>query len=142
MKVLNIKDIPSHIDERGEIQMIIENCDIGSISKIHSNPNSIRANHYHPIDEHTILVIEGQVEYYERERIYKENKLKYGNLNRIVLNKNDIYHTVRNFEHTMYFPCDTTFLCFSKLPRNQENYEKETIRVPYDLRNLYNGWEV
>lgn len=139
---MNIKELPNYIDARGKIQMVIESAQVGSISIIDSEPNSTRANHYHPDDEHTILITKGQIEYYERERLYTNKGLQFGPINRVILNEGDLYHTRRQFEHTMYFPCANQFICFSKLPRTQENYEKETIKIDFDLRQLYNNWVV
>src|SRR5947208_1473864 len=65
-KFMNLSDLPCHKDIRGKIQMVLESCSIGSISIIDSEPNSLRANHMHLQDEHTILILEGQVEYYEK----------------------------------------------------------------------------
>jgi hypothetical protein len=37
----------------------------------------------------------------------------------------------------MYFIKDSVFWCFSKLSRAQENYEADTIRLEFDLREKY-----
>lgn len=128
---MNLKDNPNHVDSRGKIQMILESCQIGSISRIESEAGTTRANHTHPKDSHWILINEGQIEIYEED--CRKNIIK------TVLNKGDIHYTPPKTPHTMYFPCFTSFFCYSLLPRSQDNYEQETIRFDYSLRDLYNS---
>jgi hypothetical protein len=133
MQIIHLKDQPAHNDERGEIQMILESCEIGSISRIASNVDSSRARHYHPADYHWCEVIEGCVEYYEQfynGRFDEPVLLK-------TLHKGDIFFTPPMNSHEMIFPCYTVLNCYSHLPRVQSNYEKETIRFSHSLRDLY-----
>lgn len=127
---MNIKNISNYVDNRGKIQMILESCQIGSISRIESEAGSERANHYHPKDSHWILINEGQIEIYEQARGSEEIK-------KTILNKGDLHFTGPMINHTMYFPCYTSFDCYSALPRVQANYENETIRIEKSLKSLY-----
>ena len=129
-------NIKKYIDDRGEIGMVLESCSIGSISLIKTVAGKTRANHYHPADTHHIYISKGHMEIYERpvnssnvKPIKKE------------LVEGDGWFTDFGLEHTMFFPVDCEFWCFSKLPRNQSNYETETIRFSHDLRNIYNDWK-
>ena len=131
MKIKNLNDLNSYSDERGKIQMILESIDIGSVSRIESITDSTRANHWHKNDTHWILVNSGQIEYYEREVGSDRCPDKY------VLNVGDMIFTEAGWEHTMYFTCDTVFECYSKLKRTSENYENETVRFAYSLRDIY-----
>ena len=124
-----------HTDNRGTIEMILETCNIGSISLIQSVSGATRANHYHPLDEHTIYITKGVMEIYERPVGSNQKPIKQ------ILNVGDKWHTKCMLEHTMYFNTDCDIFCFSKLPRVQENYEKETIRFNHDLRDIYNNWK-
>lgn len=121
-----------HKDNRGVIEMILESTSVGSISMIRSYAGSTRANHYHPVDTHWIYITKGVMEIYERPVGSNEKPIKQR------LSEGDLWFTDCGLEHTMYFLTDCDFWCFSKLPRDQENYEKETIRFNHDLRNIYN----
>lgn len=133
---MNIKDLPCHRDERGEIQMIIESAQVGSVSKITSVSNSFRANHFHRNDNHTILITKNWMEIYESpisDVPFKPVKT--------ILQEGDLHFTSSMVLHTMFFPVDCEFLCFSKLSRTQDNYESETIRFENNLRDIYLNWE-
>ena len=131
-EIINIKDNPSYIDDRGRISMVLESCQIGSVSIINSEPQKTRANHFHKTDNHVILILEGQIEMYERDINKLDQKpIKY------ILNKGDIYKTENLVQHTMFFPCYTSFLCLSKLPRDTKNYENDTIRFNYSLKDIF-----
>jgi dTDP-4-dehydrorhamnose 3,5-epimerase-like enzyme len=131
MKIKNLKEMNSHIDGRGTIQMILESCEIGSISRIDSVAGATRANHWHKHDTHWILVNSGQIEYYERELNADRKPDKY------VLNEGDMIFTESGWEHSMYFSKDTSFECYSKLKRTSENYESETVRFEKSLKDVY-----
>lgn len=131
MKIVSLGKLNAHKDERGKIQMILESCEIGSISRIDSLKGTTRANHWHKHDTHWILVNTGQIEYYEREVGSTRIPDKY------LLNEEDMIFTEAGWEHTMYFPTDTVFDCYSKLKRTSENYENETVRFAYSLKDLY-----
>lgn len=135
MKIImneNIKTNPNYVDERGSIEMIAENCSVGSISRITSLPNTERANHTHFGGEgHTIVVNEGQIHIYERSNGTNEIPIL------TVLNKGDIHFTPEKSDHCMFFPTFTVFDCYSVLPRNSASYEKNTVRLGYSLKDIY-----
>ncbi len=132
---MNIKNLPNYKDDRGSIEMIMESCNIGSISRISTEPNHGRASHYHLHDGHIIIINEGQIEIYERKANTDDRPTK------TILNKGDIYFTGPMIEHYMFMPCYTVFDCYSLLPRNSSNYESETIRFNHNLKEIYNNWE-
>ena len=130
---MNIKDNDIYKDDRGEIQMVLPSCQIGSISRIVTEPDKFRANHYHLTDGHWIIINEGQVLIYERVRGQAV-------VTKTVLNKGDIHFTGPLIDHLMYMPVYTVFDCYSLKSRDSENYEKETIRLTGaedNLRNYY-----
>ncbi len=133
-EIVNLYSLPNYIDERGRIQMILESCSIGSISRIISEPNTTRANHKHFLDNHWIEVIEGQIELYERT--YDCDKPT-----KRVLNVNDMAFTPYEVSHTMFFPVFTIFNCYSKLSRKQRDYEADTIKFDYSLKDVYDNWK-
>lgn len=131
---MNLKDLPKHVDSRGCIQSVLQNCDIGSISLITSEANTERASHYHLYPEgHYILITEGEIWIYERaahsDKVPVETKLKVG----------DIHWTPPGVSHTMFFPIKNSFYCFSVLPRDPESYEKNTVRIPMSLKAIYDA---
>src|SRR4051812_47457296 len=121
----NLNELPSYKDERGSIQMVLENCDVKSISKIYSNGNTVRARHWHKKDGHFILVNFGQIDIYERSIHDNSNPVK------TTLVQGDVWFTGPEIVHEMYFPIPTFFDCYSLLPRDSSGYEKDTVRVDY-----------
>lgn len=122
-------------DNRGTIEMILESTSVGSVSLIKSNSGATRANHYHPVDTHYIYITTGDMEIYERPVGSNVKPIKQ------TLREGDLWFTNNGLEHTMYFLTDCDFWCFSKLPRNQKNYESETVRFNHDLRDTFNNWK-
>lgn len=130
----NLIDLPKHKDSRGSIQMILPDCNIQSISRIETLGGHTRAQHWHRNDGHYIETLVGEVWLFERpvgsEDCPKLIKVKEG----------DIAFTGPNIEHEMFFPTFTVFNCYSLLPRTKENYENETVRFDYSLREIYNAF--
>lgn len=131
---MNISKLPRYDTHQGTINMIFESCNIGSVSIIRTLAGKTRANHYHPNDEHYILVTQGYLEIYER----KVGDDKPENVTLTIVQVGDVHLTPKMTEHTMYFPEYCEFWCFSKLPRNSENYEAETVRFDKSLKEIYN----
>ena len=128
---MNIKTNPNHIDERGTISMILESCEVRSISRIECFPNTTRAKHWHKNDGHWIIVNFGSMEYYERAANTDEVPKK------VVLRRGDIFFTGPGLEHEMYFPDFCEFDCYSLLPRDSASYENETFRFTHSLKSIY-----
>ncbi|MFM9826073.1 hypothetical protein [Flavobacterium sp.] len=134
----NLKNLPSHVDNRGLIQAILEQCNVGSITCITSEPNTERANHWHRDPEgHTILITEGEIWIYEVD--INSLELKDHQIKKTVLKVGDIHWTGPNVAHTMFFPVKNSFYCFSVLPRDPESYEKNTVRIPTSLKSIYDA---
>ena len=131
---MNLINLPKHKDSRGSIQMILDVCSIGSISRIDSLAGTTRAKHWHRNDGHFIETLVGEVWLFERpvgsSDCPKLIKVKVG----------DIAFTGPNIEHEMFFPQFTVFNCYSLLPRQSHNYENETVRFDYSLREIYNAF--
>ena len=111
--------------------MIMESCNIQSISRISTEPENGRAGHYHLTDGHFIIINEGQIEIYERPTGSIEKPTK------TILNKGDIHFTGPLVDHYMWMPCFTIFDCYSLLSRTSDNYEKETVKIDINLKDLY-----
>ncbi len=110
-------------DVRGSILSI---CDIPckNVSIINCNKNTIRSNHYHKKDYHIMHVVKGEIDYFYKT--IKGKKIKY-----LKVKKNDLIFPPPMEIHATYFPKNTILIVSSKNPRDQETYEKDTVRVDF-----------
>jgi dTDP-4-dehydrorhamnose 3,5-epimerase-like enzyme len=121
---------PAYTDERGIIQMILEDEPITSVSIISSKAGSTRASHWHKTDSHYCWVASGKIEYFERA-VGSKSTPKF-----TVVNAGQLFYTPPLVEHEMYFPEDTVFHCYSTLSRKNKDYEKDTTRLGFSLKDL------
>ena len=105
------------IDERGKISNYELTEPINLIGYIESKKNTVRANHYHPIQEQKCLVIKGQF-----ISIYKDLLDKDAIVQTHVVNAGDLVVTKPNVAHAMLFTEDTIFLNLVRGEREHENY--------------------
>ena len=123
------------IDDRGKISNYELPESINLIGLISSKEGTIRANHFHPIQEQKCLLTKGQV-----ISVYKD--LLNSNSPKIthVLNQGDLIITKPNTAHAMIFSKDSVFLNLVKGEREHKNYGiTHTIRhifVNEDEKNL------
>ena len=99
----------------------------GSVSVLYCDRGSVRARHYHREDDHTLYVVEGEVEYYERaigasecpepQRFYER----------------DMFHTPPMREHAMRFPEGAILVSMSSRSRTHEEHEADVVRVEFKL---------
>ena len=115
------------IDFRGMISNYELTEPINLIGLITSKKNTIRANHYHPIQEQKCLVTDGQFISVYKDLLSEDNKIITH-----VVNKGDITVTKPNVAHTMVFTKDTTFLNLVRGEREHENYGI-THTIPHTL---------
>jgi oxalate decarboxylase/phosphoglucose isomerase-like protein (cupin superfamily) len=108
-------------DARGEILSIVDNA-VTNVSLITCNPGAIRSNHYHLNDFHFMYVLDGEMDYF-----YKEKHS--GEIKSIRVRSGDSVFTPHNEIHATHFPVKTRLVVSSKLPRDQESYERDTVRV-------------
>jgi|TARA_B100001093_G_C26001932_1_gene666042 oxalate decarboxylase/phosphoglucose isomerase-like protein (cupin superfamily) len=111
-----------HSDNRGCIQSIV-NENNSNVSIITSKKFSIRSNHYHLTDSHFMYTIKGS--YYYLFKPANSNHI----LTRVKVNQGSLIFTPPMESHVTIFLEDTTLLVISKNPRDQETYEKDTVRV-------------
>jgi oxalate decarboxylase/phosphoglucose isomerase-like protein (cupin superfamily) len=110
-------------DARGGILSIVDE-PVMNVSIITCNPGAIRSNHYHLNDFHFMYVLEGEIDYFFKSRETDEiGYLKVGQGDNIFTPANEI--------HATYFPVRTRLIVSSKLPRDQESYERDTVRVRF-----------
>ena len=110
-------------DTRGQILSIVDD-KISNVSIITCTPGSIRSNHYHLKDFHYMYVLEGEIDYFFKKM--NSDKIEY-----LKVNKGQNIFTPPNEIHATYFPITTTLIVSSLHPRDQETYEKDTVRVDF-----------
>ena len=105
------------IDSRGKISNYELSEPINLIGYIESKKGSVRANHYHPVQEQKCLLIKGQyISVYQD--LLEKNAPKITH----VVNAGDLIVTRPNVAHTMVFTQDSIFLNLVRGEREHENY--------------------
>ena len=117
------RNISRSNDPRGEILSIVDEA-VMNVSIITCNLGAIRSNHYHLRDFHFMYVLEGEINYFYKE--IGTNETKY-----IKVCVGDNIFTPDNEIHATHFPVKTRLIVTSKLPRDQDSYERDTVRVPF-----------
>ena len=115
------------IDKRGKISNYELTEPINLIGYIESIKGSMRANHYHPVQEQKVLLIKGQF-----ISLYKSLLDKNAPKVTHVVNEGDSVVTKPNVAHTMVFTKDSIFLNLVRGEREHENYGI-THTLPYPL---------
>ncbi len=119
-----IKNIQRSEDSRGNILSIVD-YEVSNVSLIKCNAGSIRSNHYHLTDWHLMYVLHGQIDYFFKG-LDENSEVKY-----LRVCEGDNIFTPPNEIHATYFPIETLLVVSSKNPRDQETYEKDTVRVNF-----------
>lgn len=114
------KNVQRDADERGDILSIVDET-VQNVSIITCNPGSVRSNHLHHSDFHFMYVLEGEIDYF-----YKD--VDTGELKYLKVREGDNIFTPDNELHATYFPVRTRLIVSSKFPRDQETYERDTVR--------------
>jgi nucleoside-diphosphate-sugar epimerase/dTDP-4-dehydrorhamnose 3,5-epimerase-like enzyme len=113
------------IDERGKISNYDLPEPINMIGYIESKKGTMRANHFHPVQEQKCLLIKGQfISIYKDLVDEKATKVTH------VVNEGEMIVTQPNVAHTMVFTQDTIFLNLVRGEREHENYGI-THTIPY-----------
>ena len=115
------------IDKRGKISNYELTEPINLIGYIESVRGSMRANHYHPVQEQKVLLVKGQfISIYKSLLDKKAPKITH------IINEGDSVVTKPNVAHTMVFTKDSIFLNLVRGEREHENYGI-THTLPYPL---------
>lgn len=114
-------------DDRGIISNYELSEPINLIGYIESKKSTIRANHYHPIQEQKCLLIKGQY-ISVTKNLYKNNAV----LETRLINEGDLAVIKPNVAHTMVFTKDSVFLNLVNGERKHENYGI-THTIPHEL---------
>ncbi len=118
------------IDQRGKISNYELTEPINLVGYIESKKNTIRANHYHPIQEQKCLLVKGQFISIYKDLLNK-NSIKISH----IVNEGDAIVTKPNVAHAMVFTKDSIFLNLVRGEREHKNYGI-THTIPYQLVNL------
>tara|TARA_B100000795_G_scaffold57144_1_gene37820 strand:- start:7004 stop:7456 length:453 start_codon:yes stop_codon:yes gene_type:complete len=122
-KSIIIKNISRDQDKRGGILSIVDDY-VKNVSIISCNPGSIRSNHYHLSDFHYMHVLDGEIDYFFKQ--IDSDDIQY-----LKVRKGENIFTPAKEIHATYFPIKTTLIVSSLNPRDQETYEKDTVRVEF-----------
>ena len=115
------------IDSRGKISNYELTESINLIGYIESVKGSVRANHYHPVQEQKVLLVKGQfISLYKS--LLEKNSPKVTH----VVNEGDLVVTKPNVAHAMVFSKDSIFLNLVRGEREHGNYGI-THTLPYPL---------
>ena len=115
------------VDKRGVIKNYELPESINLIGYIESKKESVRANHFHPIQEQKCMLIKGQF-----ISVYKDLLNKNTNIVTHVVNEGDMIVTKPNVAHAMIFTKDSVFLNLVRGEREHKNYGI-THTIPYLL---------
>lgn len=117
------KGIERDKDKRGSILSIVDT-QVKNVSVITCNANVLRSNHYHKKDFHFMYVLHGEIDYF-----FKDIDTKI--VSYFKVSEGDIIFTPANEIHATFFPIETKLIVSSFLPRDQETYEEDTVRVDF-----------
>jgi nucleoside-diphosphate-sugar epimerase/quercetin dioxygenase-like cupin family protein len=115
------------VDSRGRINNYELTEPINLIGYIESKKGTVRANHYHPIQEQKCLLVKGQY-----ISVIKDLSVANAQIETRVINEGDIAIIKPNVAHTMVFTEDSVFLNLVCGEREHENYGV-THTIPYKL---------
>ena len=114
------------VDERGRITNYELPESINWIGWIESKKGTVRANHYHPIQEQKCILISGRY-----ISVFKDLKKPNSPMTTQLMEPGDVVVTKPNVAHTMVFLEDSLFLNLVNGEREHDNFGKHTI--PYEL---------
>jgi nucleoside-diphosphate-sugar epimerase/quercetin dioxygenase-like cupin family protein len=116
-----------YIDDRGKISNYELTEPINLIGYIESKKGTVRANHYHPVQEQKCLLVKGQY-----ISVLKDLSTPDAVLQTNIINAGDLAVIHPNVAHTMVFLEDSIFLNLVRGEREHENYGI-THTMPYQL---------
>lgn len=116
-----------YVDNRGKITNYELTEPINLIGYIESKKGTIRANHYHPIQEQKCLLIKGKY-----VSVIKDLSSPNSNIQINIIKEGDIAVIQPNVAHTMVFLEDSLFLNLVRGDRDHEKYGV-THTIPYNL---------
>ncbi len=110
------------VDDRGEIQNIINREDIRAIALISSKKGTERSNHWHKTDWHYLYVISGKMQYLERDVDDNETEPTV-----LIVKTGEMIFTAPNKVHCTRFLEDTVLLSLGNYTDHDADTVKEKI---------------
>ena len=105
------------VDKRGKISNHELPEPVNLVGYIESKKGTVRANHFHPIQEQKCILVKGQfISVYQDLLNEKTSKITH------VVNEGDLIVTKPNVAHAMVFSKDSIFLNLVRGEREHENY--------------------
>ena len=117
----------NYTDERGEISNYELTEPINLIGHITSKPGSVRANHFHPIQEQKCLLLKGEYISITKDLLDEDSEIE-----SLVIKEGDLSVIKPNVAHTMVFTQESIFLNLVRGEREHKNYGI-THTIPYTL---------
>ena len=117
----------NYTDKRGEISNYELTEPINLIGHITSKPGSVRANHFHPIQEQKCLLIKGEYISITKDLLDEDSEIE-----SLVIKEGDLSVIKPNVAHTMVFTQESIFLNLVRGEREHKNYGI-THTIPYTL---------
>lgn len=124
-----VQGVKNYVDERGKISNYELTEPINLIGYIESKAGTVRANHYHPIQEQKCLLIKGKY-----ISVVKDLSDAKAQIHTQLIQEGDLAVIKPNVAHTMVFLEDSIFLNLVRGEREHENYGI-THTIPYTLVN-------
>lgn len=122
-----IRGSKDYVDNRGKISNYELTEPVNMIGYIESKKGTVRANHYHPIQEQKCLLIKGRY-----ISVIKDLSSKEAIIRTRIIKPGEIAVIKPNVAHTMVFLEDSVFLNLVRGEREHENYGI-THTIPYEL---------
>jgi nucleoside-diphosphate-sugar epimerase/SAM-dependent methyltransferase/quercetin dioxygenase-like cupin family protein len=116
-----------YVDDRGKIVNYELTEPINLIGYIESKRGTVRANHYHPVQEQKCLLVKGQYISVLKDLSYEDAPIETQ-----IINAGDLSTIKPNVAHTMVFTEDSIFLNLVRGEREHDNYGI-THTLPYRL---------
>jgi quercetin dioxygenase-like cupin family protein len=113
----------SFVDDRGVIQNLLHT-PINSVAIITSKAGTERSNHWHKTDFHYLYVMDGEMEYWERN-------IDGSNVKSRIFKAGQMFFTPPKKVHKVKFIKDTTLLSFSRNVRDHEHHEEDVVREKF-----------
>ncbi len=120
----------THSNEDGEVKIIIDNLCFSSVLKITSKENTSKGNCYHINDRQFCYVICGQVKLLKRPVGSKEKPQEY------IINSGESFIINSLEEYVILFLKKTIMDCYCRLPRDEESYEEDTVKLNFNLLEI------
>lgn len=122
-----IKGADKYVDERGVIANYELTEPINLVGYIESKAGTVRANHYHPIQEQKCLLVKGKYISIIKDLYGEDSKIQTQ-----IIKAGDLSIIKPNVIHTMVFLEDSIFLNLVRGERQHDNYGI-THTIPYKL---------